>query len=495
VRVTDGIPSIARALANGASSSSLVERTLRGIADLDGRLGAFLHVDEERARAQAAASDERRKAGRPLSVVDGVLVGIKDNIVEEGQPCTAGSRILEGYRSPFDATVVKKLKDAGAVLVGRLNCDELGMGSSTENSAYKPARNPWDVERVPGGSSGGSAAAVASGLVGAALGSDTGGSIRQPASLCGVVGIKPTWGRVSRFGLVAFASSLDVIGPLAPDVESAAAVLDVIAGPDPRDATSAQRPVPSLLSSALAAKRDGAKLTVGIPRALLGDGVHDDVKATIARAEQALRDAGARVLDVELPHAPLSVATYYVLCAAEASSNLARFDGVRYGPRRGDDKSLGEMYEATRALFGAEVKRRIVLGSWVLSAGYYDAYTLRAQKVRRLVAEDFSGAHARCDVLLMPTSPEPAWKLGEKSADPLSMYLADVYTVPASLAGLPALSLNAGFTSTSEAAPRLPVGAQLVGRAFDEETLVKAATVLERALALPMSRPPLEVPA
>jgi aspartyl-tRNA(Asn)/glutamyl-tRNA(Gln) amidotransferase subunit A len=483
------LSSLRAALAEGRTTSvALVEEGLERARASDGRVGAFLSLDADRALAEAERSDRRRSAGESLSPLDGLPIGIKDNLLEEGAPATAGSKILEGFIAPYDATVVRKLREAGAVLVGRLNCDEFGMGSSTENSAWRPCRNPWDLARVPGGSSGGSAAAVAAGFVAGALGSDTGGSVRQPAALCGVVGLKPSWGRVSRFGLVAFASSLDVVGPLASDVEGAAALLEIIAGPDPRDATSAPHPVPPLAAAARGATAAG--LTLGVPRALLGApelaGLHAEVRAALEGAERALAAAGARVVDVELPHAGHAVAAYYVLCAAEASSNLARFDGVRYGPRRGEERGLAGMYEETRALFGAEVKRRIVLGSWVLSAGYYDAYTLRAQKVRRLVADDFARALSACDALLLPTSPEPAWKLGEKSDDPLAMYLADVFTVPASLAGLPALSLNAGFSAGG-----LPLGVQLVGRAFDEEGLVRAGAALERALALRPRTPPL----
>lgn len=485
------VAALRHALDDGsATSRTVVEQCLARARALDPTLGAFVGLDEERALAAADASDQRRRQGQVLSPLDGVPVGLKDNLLEEGAPATAGSKILEGFVSPYDATVTKRLKHAGAVLVGRLNCDEFGMGSSTENSAWKPCRNPWDPSRVPGGSSGGSAAAVAAQILTASLGSDTGGSIRQPASLCGVVGLKPTWGRVSRFGLVAFASSLDVVGPLAADVESAASVLEVIAGADPRDATCATLPVPALAERARRGAKDGVGgLTVGVPRSLLdgpaGSGLHTDVRAALAAAERALAAAGARVVDVALPNADHAVAAYYVLCAAEASSNLARFDGVRYGPRRGEERGLQAMVEETRALFGDEVKRRIVLGSWVLSAGYYDAYTLRAQKVRRLVADGFASAFTGCDLLLLPTSPEPAWKLGEKTADPLAMYLADVFTVPASLAGLPALSMNAGFTAGG-----LPLGVQLVARSFEEETLVHAGAALEAALALSPRVPP-----
>ncbi|HEY4222672.1 MAG TPA: Asp-tRNA(Asn)/Glu-tRNA(Gln) amidotransferase subunit GatA [Myxococcota bacterium] len=473
----DSLALLTKRLDDGSTSScALVEQSLARITAIDAGIGAFLHVDSDGARRQAHASDERRKNKRALSPLDGVPLALKDNIACEGAPLTAGSRILEGYRAPYDATVTARLKGAGAVLVGRLNCDEFAMGSSNENSAFSPVHNPHDVTRVPGGSSGGSAAAVAAGMVAGALGSDTGGSVRQPAALCGVVGVKPSYGRVSRYGLIAFASSLDVIGPLARDVESAATLFEVIAGHDGKDATSSTEPVGDFVHAATSgADRGLTGVRVGVPRALLGHGVQRDVARVFDEVERALRDAGAIVVDVDLPHAPQAVATYYVLCTAEASSNLARYDGVRYGPRRGAEHGLVSMYEQTRALFGDEVKRRLVLGSWVLSAGYYDAYVGRAQRVRALVARDFDDAFARCDVILTPTSPEPAWKIGDKTGDPLSMYLADVYTVPASLAGLPALSLNAGFSTEG-----LPIGVQLVARAFAEERLLSAAAALER---------------
>jgi aspartyl-tRNA(Asn)/glutamyl-tRNA(Gln) amidotransferase subunit A len=484
----DSIAKLSRALADSSTTSAaLVDASLARIGAVDDQIGAFLEVDADGARAQSKASDARRSRGEVLSPVDGIPIAIKDNIACEGARLTAGSKILEGYRAPYDATVVRKLKAAGAVIVGRTNLDEFGMGSSTENSAYALTRNPWDTTRIPGGSSGGSAAAVAASMVAGALASDTGGSIRQPASMCGVVGIKPSYGRVSRFGLVAFASSLDVIGPIAGDVESAAMLLEVIAGKDERDSTSVDATLArGLLGGAQSAASAVAAPTVGVPRAFFGAGLASEVRGAIDEAERALRSSGARVVDVDLPHADAAVATYYVLCTAEASSNLARFDGVRYGQRRGDEKNLASMYAETRALFGDEVKRRIVLGSWVLSAGYYDAYVRRAQRVRALVARDFASAFDKCDVILLPNAPEAAWKIGDKSNDPLAMYLADVYTVPASLAGLPAISLPVAFTSTG-----LPIGAQLVGRSFDEITLLRAALALEKTIALPERKLPL----
>lgn len=479
------VAQLARAFAQGTlTSRALVDAALARIRLHDAALGAFLSVDEASARAQASAADERRARGAARGPLDGIPVGLKDNLALEGAPLTAGSRILEGFVAPYDATVTRKLKDAGAVLLGRLNCDEFAMGSSTENSAFQATRNPWDLARVPGGSSGGSAAAVAARMLPLTLGSDTGGSIRQPAALCGVVGLKPSWGRVSRFGLVAFASSLDVVGPFARDVRSAALLLQTLAGLDARDGTSDARAVPSLVE---AAEGGAAGLRVGVPRTLLDrGGLHADVARALADAEAALARAGASFVDVELPLMEQAVACYYVIAMAEAASNLARFDGVRYGPRRGEERGLQAMMEETRALFGPEVKRRIVVGTWVLSKGYVDAYVHRAQRVRRRIAEGLGAALQRCDVLLLPTSPEPAWPLGTKAADPLSMYLADAFTVPASLAGLPAASLNAGF-----GAGGLPLGVQLVGRAFDEATVVRAAAALEDALAIPDRVPPL----
>jgi aspartyl-tRNA(Asn)/glutamyl-tRNA(Gln) amidotransferase subunit A len=489
-------------LALGRSSSrALVDAALEHVArEGDGAptnsapapdpwgLGAFIDVDDASARAQADRSDARRAAGRTLSPLDGIPIAIKDNILVEGAVCTAGSRILEGYRAPYDATVIAKLTAAGAVLFGRTSCDEFGMGSSTESCAWQRCANPWDRTRTPGGSSGGSAAAVSAGVVPLALGSDTGGSIRQPASMCGVVGLKPTYGRVSRYGLVAFASSFDVIGPLAADVEGAAVVLDVIAGPDARDATTSKLLMPSLVDAARNGRDAGVRgKTIGVPRALLDPalGLRDDVRAVLTSLEDTLREGGARIVDVVLPHVAQAVAAYYVLCTAEASSNLARFDGVRYGPRLpAPGGSIGDVYQQTRALFGDEVKRRIVLGSWVLSAGYYEAYTRRAQRVRRLVARDFEAAFSLCDAFMMPVSPEPAWSFGAKS-DALSMYLADVFTVPPSLAGLPSISLPAGASTEG-----LPVGVQLVARPFDEAALVALASAVETVAPRAPSPPP-----
>jgi aspartyl-tRNA(Asn)/glutamyl-tRNA(Gln) amidotransferase subunit A len=469
--------------AKEASSVELTSASLAAIAAHDGALGAFLAVDEAGARAAAEAADARRAGGDSRGPLDGVPVAVKDNMLTEGVVTTAGSRILEGYVPPYSATVVEKLRAAGAVIVGKLNCDEFAMGSSNENSAYGLCRNPWNPDLAPGGSSGGSAAAVAARLVPGTLGTDTGGSIRQPASMCGVVGLKPTYGRVSRFGVVAFASSLDQVGPLANDVEGVARLFSTVAGHDPRDSTSAPRAAPST-DELLAGELKGKK--VGVVRAQLEDaGVDPEVRANLALAEKAARDAGAEIVEVELPNARYAVATYYLLCTAEAASNLSRYDGVRYGPRRGEDGGLEAMYTETRgALFGDEVKRRILLGNFVLSAGYYDAYYRKAQRARRLIAEDYARAFERCDLILGPTSPTPAFHLGEKTKDPLQMYLSDIFTIGVNLAALPAVSLPAGFTRNG-----LPVGAQLTGRAFAEPELLGAARALERALDAP-TRPP-----
>ena len=465
-----------------------------------GRWNALTAVFRDEALAEAAEIDRRRDEwrGRPLL---GVPITLKDVICTRGRPTTAASRILAGFRPPYDATVTARLREAGAVLVGKTNCDEFAMGSSTEHSAYGPSRNPWDPERTPGGSSGGAAAAVAAGLAPVAIGSDTGGSIRQPAAFCGIVGLKPTYGRVSRYGLLAFASSLDQIGPLTRTVGDAALVLDVLAGHDPRDATSAQAPV-SGYTAALTGEAAG--LRVGVPRALLervDAGIDAEVLDVCRKALDALQAAGAVLVDVDLPHAEYAVPVYYLVAPAEASSNLARYDGVRYGARAAADDGgeaggspLSRMYDRTRdAGFGAEVKRRIMLGTYALSAGYYDAYYGRAQRVRGLIRRDYSRAFDAeagpgVDAVAMPTTPAPAFRLGEHLQDPLAMYLGDVFTVSANLTGLPAVSVPAGLTAAG-----LPVGLQLVGRAFDEATLLRLAHAHERATD--GYRPPPNVPA
>ena len=463
---------LAHALAEGsASPEALLEASLARIRALDGKVHAFLRLTEPQARADAAAAARRRSQGKPLSAIDGVPIALKDIFCTEGVETTAGSRILEGYVPPYDATAVRKLKQAGAVIVGKLNMDEFAMGSSTENSAFGPTRNPWDLERTPGGSSGGSAAAIAARMVAGTLGTDTGGSIRQPAALVGCVGLKPTYGRVSRFGVIAFASSLDQVGPFAQDVRGVALLLSAIAGHDDNDQTSSPRPVPDYAS---ALSRGVAGLRIGVPREYFAEGLAPEVEKAVRAAVEALRARGCEVRDISLPNSPHAIATYYIVATAEASSNLARYDGVRYG-HRAPAKSLIELYERTRAEgFGAEVKRRIMLGTYALSAGYYDAYYLRAQKVRALIRRDFEEAFGRVDAVASPTSPTTAFKLGEKVDDPLAMYLSDIYTVPANLAGLPGVSVPCGFDGRG-----LPIGLQLIGKPFDEETLLRLAAAAE----------------
>jgi aspartyl-tRNA(Asn)/glutamyl-tRNA(Gln) amidotransferase subunit A len=470
---------IRRAVAAGrVSALEVCEAALARIHAADGTIGAFRLVVDDRARARAAELDRRRTelSGLPLL---GVPIAIKDNICTRGVRTTASSRMLETYEPPYDAAVIERLEAAGAVVIGKTNCDEFAMGSSTENSAFGQTRNPWAVDRIPGGSSGGSAAAVAARMVPVALGSDTGGSIRQPAALCGVVGLKPTYGRVSRYGLLAFASSLDQIGPISTTVEDAALVLSVIAGHDPRDATGARAPVPDFSTETSAESLKGLK--IGVPRSLLGEGVEPGVLGAFEQALTVLAERGAAILDIDLPHSRHAIPVYYLIATAEASSNLARYDGVRYGTRTPAD-TLVATYERTRGGgFGAEVKRRIMLGTYVLSAGYYDAYYLKAQQVRRLITNDYDAALERVDLVAMPTSPTAAFRLGERTRDPIQMYLADVFTVGANLAGLPAVSVPCGFT-----ADRLPVGLQLTGRRMEEATVLRAAGGYE--LATPWSR-------
>jgi aspartyl-tRNA(Asn)/glutamyl-tRNA(Gln) amidotransferase subunit A len=463
--VRPGAAEIARRVAARETSAEAVTREhLDHIARRDAGLDAFLAVTADRALAQARRVDAALAAGEAPGPLAGVPVAVKDLLDIEGTVTTCGSRILEGYRPPFTATAVARLEAAGAVVIGKTNLDEFAMGSSTENSAYKVTRNPWDRTRVPGGSSGGSAVAVSTGMAALALGTDTGGSIRQPAALCGVVGLKPTYGRVSRYGVVAFASSLDQVGPLGRTVEDVALAATAICGLDTADATSAPVEVPDF-RAALAAGAAG--LRIGVPWSFLESGVDAGVMAAFRQSLADFEAAGARTVEVTLPHAPHAVATYYIVATAEASSNLARFDGVRFGLRV-PAEDLRHMYGETRDRgFGAEVKRRIILGTFVLSAGYYDAYYLRAQQVRTLIRRDFEGAFRECDVVAMPTTPTPAFRLGEKTADPLQMYLEDIFTVPANLAGIPGLSLPGGFVRG------LPVGVQLLGRPFDETTLLR----------------------
>jgi len=456
------------------SAVEVCRASLDRIESVNPTLNAFNHIAAERALARAAEVDRARAAGITLGPLAGVPVALKDNLCVRGMRTTASSRILDHFVPPYDATVVQRLETAGAVVVGKTNCDEFAMGSSNENSAYGPVRNPWATDRTPGGSSGGSAAAVASRSTPAALGSDTGGSIRQPASFCGVVGLKPTYGRVSRYGLLAFASSLDQIGPITRTAADAAVMLGVLAGPDPCDATASRQPVADY-TSALTGDIKG--LRVGVPRAFVTDGVGEGVRRAFDEALDRLKREGAALVDVDLPHARYAIPVYYLVATAEASSNLARYDGVRYGHRaKGKEQlSLKEMYSRTRDEgFGAEVKRRIMLGTYVLSAGYYDAFYLKAQQVRTLLRQDYDAAFERVDVVAMPTSPTPPFRLGEKTDDPLQMYLADVFTVSANLAGLPAISVPCGFSD------QLPIGLQLTGRLFDESTLLRVADAYQR---------------
>jgi aspartyl-tRNA(Asn)/glutamyl-tRNA(Gln) amidotransferase subunit A len=453
-------------------AAELVNRYLERIAARDPEIHAYLSVNSENARRTAEDLDAAARRGDPLGPLAGVAAGIKDVIAIEGAPSTAGSRILEGYNPPYTATAVRRLKEAGAVVLGKLNCDEFAMGSSNENSAYGVVRNPAALDRVPGGSSGGSAAAVAADMAAATLGTDTGGSIRQPASFCGVVGVLPTYGRVSRYGLIAFASSLDRIGPLARTVEDAATVLGVIAGHDPLDATSSERPVPDYVAES---QKPVEGLHVGVPAEYFAEGLDAEVKAAVEKAIDSLRAQGCVITSVSLPHTRYAVPTYYVLATAEASANLERFDGVRYGYRAPGVKTLSEMYRETRDRgFGREVKRRILLGTYVLSAGYYDAYYRKAQQVRRVLAEDFLKAFEKVDVIVTPTAPTPAFRIGEKTDDPVSMYLADIYTVTASLAGICGVSVPCGVSSEG-----LPIGAQVLGPHFGEATVFRAARGIE----------------
>jgi aspartyl-tRNA(Asn)/glutamyl-tRNA(Gln) amidotransferase subunit A len=472
--------------AGSLKPSEVADAALDRIARLDGDLGAFLHLDPEAVRAQARRWDgEFARAGPAdgLPPLAGVPVALKDNLCTRGVPTTCGSRILDGWRPPYDATVVARLRQAGAVLVGKTNMDEFAMGSSTENSAYGPTRNPWDRTRVPGGSSGGSAAAVAAGFVPLALGSDTGGSVRLPAAYCGVTGLKPTYGRVSRYGLVAFASSLDQIGPLARDVADCALLLSVIAGHDPLDSTSVDAPVPDYLAELEAGARG---LRLGVPAEAFGAGVEPAVAEALRRALGVFEALGLPVEQIALPTLDAALPTYYILAPAEASSNLARYDGVQYGLRVPAD-DLYAMYAQTRRQgFGPEVKRRIMLGTYALSAGYYEAYYIKAQKVRTLVARDFERAFQRVDLVVMPVAPGPAFGLGEKVDDPLTMYLSDIFTIPVNLAGLPGLAIPCGFDRG------LPIGLQLIARPFAESAALRAGWAFQQATGWHRHRPPLD---
>jgi aspartyl-tRNA(Asn)/glutamyl-tRNA(Gln) amidotransferase subunit A len=461
--------------ARTASAAETARACFNRIDDEDKTIHAFLSLDREGALKKAHEIDAAAAKGQALPALSGVPIGIKDVLTQEGLPATAGSKILEGYRPPYTATAVRKLADAGAVLLGKLNCDEFAMGSSNENSAYGPVHNPHATDRVPGGSSGGSAAAVAAGMAVATLGTDTGGSIRQPASFCGVVGVLPTYGRVSRYGLIAFASSLDRIGPFATTVRDAATVLGVIAGHDPLDATSSTEPVPDYTSGIDAGVRG---LRLGVPGEYFAEGLDSEVRSAVEAAIEQLRAAGAEIKPISLPHTRYAVPTYYVIATAEASANLARFDGVRYGYRAPDANTLSAMYRRSReGGFGAEVKRRVMLGTYVLSAGYYDAYYKKAQQVRRLLTNDFLKAFQEVDAILTPTAPTPAFKLGEKVDDPVSMYLADIYTVTGSLAGICGISVPCG-----ESHDGLPIGIQILGKHFDEATIFRVGQAVEKLL-------------
>ena len=481
-----------RIVAGEASAEEATQACLERIAALDERLNAFVSTQPDTALERARAVDAALARGEEPGALCGVPIALKDNLCTRGTPTTCSSRMLEHYVPPYDAAVVERILAAGAVPIGKTNLDEFAMGSSTENSAFATTRNPWDTDRVPGGSSGGSAVAVAAGETPVALGSDTGGSIRQPASFCGVVGLKPTYGRVSRYGLVAFASSLDQIGPLARDVTDAALLLGVVAGHDPRDSTSAPEPVPDYLGQ-LEAGIEGRR--IGLPREFFIDGLDPEVEAAVRRTCDLLADQGAELVDVSLPHSRIdvqdgqlsayAVAAYYIIATAEASSNLARYDGVHYGHRTDDDVDLIDLYARSREEgFGAEVKRRIILGTYALSSGYYDAYYLKASKVRSLIRRDFDEAFARVDAIACPTAPTPAFRIGEKTDDPLQMYMADVFTISCNLAGIPGLSVPCGVSAAG-----LPIGLQLLGRPFDELGILQVARACERAAQLPRRLP------
>lgn len=459
------------------TARAAVETALNSTEKLNDELNAFLEIARDGATKRADALDSeiiaKKKAGETIALA-GAPIAIKDNICVTGMQTSCGSRILGPYHPPYNATVIERLLAAGAIVIGKTNCDEFAMGSSNENSAFGPVKNPWDTSRVPGGSSGGSAAAVAAGIVPVALGSDTGGSVRQPAALCGVIGIKPTYGRVSRYGLVAFGSSLDQVGVFARTASDAALVLQVIAGRDPHDATTADVAVSNYLAEI---DQEIKGMRLGVSRTLLGEGLDGEVRSAIEKAIHAYRDLGAEIVDIDLPHAKYAIAVYYIIATAEASSNLARFDGVRYGFRAEEAPALRDMYRKTRDEgFGAEVKRRIMLGTYVLSAGYYDAYYLKAQKVRTLLRQDFANAFATCDAVLTPTTPTPAFKFGDKVDDPLAMYLNDIYTVTANLAGVPGISVPCGISIEG-----LPIGMQLLGPHWSEANLLRLAHAYQTA--------------
>lgn len=467
------------------SAVELAKAVIERKNSVDGKVGAFLSANEDELLAEASISDSLRAEGKKRGALEGIPIGLKDVLAVRGQKLTCASKILENYVSPYTASSLEKLKSRGGIFWGRLNMDEFAMGSSCENSAFQPTHNPWDLSRIPGGSSGGSAAAVAAGECVASLGSDTGGSIRQPASLCGVVGMKPTYGLVSRYGLAAFASSLDQIGPFARCVKDAAILLEAVAGHDPKDSTSVDCEIPDYASNISLEAFKGAK--IGIPKEYFGAGIDPEVKAIVEKAIADCASQGAEIVEISLPHTDLAIPVYYIIATAEASSNLARYDGVRYTRRSPDTTDAIDIYYKSRAEgFGEEVKRRIILGSYVLSSGYYDAYYLRAQKVRTLIRRDFEAAFEKVDVIMTPTSPTTAFKIGEKTSAPLSMYLSDICTINVNLAGLPGISVPCGFSDAG-----LPVGLQMIGKAFDERNLLSFAASYEAAHEWASRRPTL----
>ncbi len=471
-----------RVRSGAVSAVAVAESVLGRIQAVDGAVGAYIDVWGDHALSMAAKVDRRVKNGEDPGPLAGVPVGLKDNLCTSYGTTTCASKILKGFESPYDATVVCRLRDAGAVFLGKLNMDEFAMGSSTENSSIQKTRNPWDLGRVPGGSSGGAAASVAAELATITIGSDTGGSIRQPAAFCGCLGMKPTYGRVSRYGLIAFASSLDQIGPFTKNAEDLAIAMNVVSGHDPLDATSAALPVPDYTTFL---KNDLAGLTIGLPKEFYTDALGGPMRESIMRAVDVLKGLGAKVTEVSLPHTDYGIAVYYLIATAEASANLARFDGVRYGYRDPSATTVEEMYRGTKTGgFGPEVKRRIMLGTYALSSGYYDAYYLKAQKVRALIRRDFDEAFAQCDVIITPTTPTPAFKFGEKTDDPLQMYLSDIYTNSVNLAGVPGLSVPCGLIDG-----KLPAGMQIIGKPFSEDTLIRVAHAYEKARGFEMGKP------
>jgi aspartyl-tRNA(Asn)/glutamyl-tRNA(Gln) amidotransferase subunit A len=474
-----------RVRSGAVSATAVTESFLGRIKATDPSIGAYVDVWTDHALRMAGEVDCRVKKGEDPGPLAGVPIGLKDNLCTSYGRTTCASKILANFESPYDATIVSRLKDAGAVFLGKLNMDEFAMGSSTENSSIQRTRNPWDLGRVPGGSSGGAAAGLAADLAALTIGSDTGGSIRQPAAFCGCLGMKPTYGRVSRYGLIAFASSLDQIGPFAKNAEDLAMAMNVISGHDPLDATSAALPVPDYTKSL---KNDVAGLTIGLPKEFYTEALNNAMRTAIMTAVEVLKSLGAKVTEVSLPHTDYGIAVYYLIATAEASANLARFDGVRYGFRDPAAKTIEEMYRGTKtAGFGPEVKRRIMLGTYALSSGYYDAYYLKAQKVRALIRRDFDQAFAKCDVIITPTTPTPAFKFDEKTDDPLQMYLSDIYTNSVNLAGVPGLSVPCGLIEG-----KLPAGMQIIGKPFSEDTLVRVACTYEHGCGFKMGKPPIK---